>query len=87
MKQKVLFVLLNGYADWGAFLSTALHVAVIPDGEIKYEVHTVAPTLDTVRPIGGFRTLPDYSFKTMQPWCLSAATVGILPKRNLSPHW
>ena len=35
MKQKVLFVLLNGYADWGAFLSTALHVAVIPDGEIK----------------------------------------------------
>ena len=46
MKQKVLFVLLNGYADWGAFLSTALHVAVIPDGEIKYEVHTVAPTLE-----------------------------------------
>ena len=65
MKQKVLFVLLNGYADWGAFLSTALHVAVIPDGEIKYEVHTVAPTLDTVRPIGGFRTLPDYSFENM----------------------
>ena len=65
MKQKVLFVLLNGYADWGAFLSTALHVAVIPDGEIKYEVHTGAPTLDTVRPIGGFRTLPDYSFENM----------------------
>jgi DJ-1/pfpI family protein len=66
MKQKVLFVLLNEYTDWeGAFLSTALHVGVIPGGEIKYEVHTVAPTLDTIRSIGGFRTLSDYSFDNM----------------------
>ncbi|MDO4789647.1 MAG: type 1 glutamine amidotransferase family protein [Porphyromonas sp.] len=66
MKQKVLFILLNEYTDWeGAFLSTALHVGVIPGGEIKYEVHTVAPTLDTIRSIGGFRTLPDYSFDNM----------------------
>lgn len=66
MKQKVLFVLLNEYTDWeGAFLSTALHVGVIPGGEIKYEVHTVAPTWDAVRSIGGFRTSPDYSFENM----------------------
>ncbi|WP_373749335.1 type 1 glutamine amidotransferase family protein [Bacteroides heparinolyticus] len=66
MKPKVLFILLNEYTDWeGAFLSTALHVGVIPGGEIKYEVHTVAPTLDAVRSIGGFRTLPDYSFENM----------------------
>ena len=66
MKQKVLFIILNGYTDWeGAFLSTALHVGVIPGGEIKYEVHTVAPTLDAVRSIGGFKTLPDYSFENM----------------------
>ena len=66
MKQKVLFILLNEYTDWeGAFLSTALHVGVIPGGEIKYEVHTVAPTPDTVCSIGGFRTLPDYSFENM----------------------
>ena len=66
MKQKVLFVLLNECTDWeGAFLSTALHVGVIPGGEIKYEVHTVAPTLDTIRSIGGFRTLSDYSFDNM----------------------
>ena len=39
MKQKVLFIILNEYTDWeGAFLSTALHVGVIPGGEIKYEV-------------------------------------------------
>ncbi len=66
MKPKVLFILLNEYTDWeGAFLSTALHVGVIPGGEIKYEVHTVASTLDAVRSIGGFRTLPDYSFENM----------------------
>ena len=66
MKQKVLFIILNEYTDWeGAFLSTALHVGVIPGGEIKYEVHTVAPTLDAVRSIGGFKTLPDYSFENM----------------------
>ena len=58
--------MLNEYTDWeGAFLSTALHVGVIPGGEIKYEVHTVAPTSDAVRSIGGFRTLPDYSFENM----------------------
>ena len=66
MRKKVLFIILNEYTDWeGAFLSTALHVGVIPGGEIKYEVHTVAPTLDTVRSIGGIRTLSDYSFDNM----------------------
>lgn len=64
--KKVLFVLLNEYTDWeGAFLSTALHVGVIPGSEIKYRVHTVAPTLDAVCSIGGFKTLPDYSFENM----------------------
>ncbi len=66
MKQNILFVLLNEYTDWeGAFLATALHVGVIPGGEVKYEVHTVAPTLEAIRSIGGFRTLPDYSFENM----------------------
>ena len=38
-KQKVLFVLLDEYTDWeGAFLSTALHVGVIPGSEEKYSV-------------------------------------------------
>ncbi len=64
--KKVLFVLLNEYTDWeGAFLSTALHVGVIPGSEIKYRVYTVAPTLDAVCSIGGFKTLPDYSFENM----------------------
>lgn len=66
MKQKVVFVLLNDYTDWeGAFLSTALHVGVVPGSDVKYEVYTAAPTLDAVRSIGGIRTLPDYSFENM----------------------
>ena len=64
--RKVLFILLNEYTDWeGAFLSTALHVGVVPGGEIKYRVHAVAPTLTAVRSIGGFRTLPDFAFDNM----------------------
>lgn len=66
MKQEVLFLLLNGYADWeGAFLSISLNAGVIPGSEVKYIPKTVAPTLNEVRSIGGFRTLPDYSFQTI----------------------
>ena len=66
MKQEVLFLLLNDYADWeGAFLSISLNAGVIPGSEVKYTPKTVAPTLDEVRSIGGFRIVPDYSFQTM----------------------
>ena len=66
MKQEVLFLLLNNYADWeGAFLSISLNAGVLPGNEVKYISKTVAPTLDEVRSIGGFRTVPDYSFQTM----------------------
>jgi len=65
-RKKVLLVLLDEYSDWeGAFLSTALHNGVVPGGEVKYKVHVVAPTLNAVRSIGGFRTSPDYSFENM----------------------
>lgn len=66
MKQEVLFFILDGYADWeGSFLSVCLNTGVIPGSEIKYITKVVAPTLDPVSSIGGFRTLPDYSFQTM----------------------
>ncbi len=66
MKEEILFVLLNDYADWeGAFLSAALNSGVMPDSEIKYTVKTVAPTLSEVYSLGGFRTMPDYSFSTV----------------------
>ena len=63
-RKKVLLVLLDEYSDWeGAFLSTALHNGVVPGGEVEYKVHVVAPTLNAVRSIGGFRTSPDYSLR------------------------
>lgn len=66
MKQEVLFILLNEYADWeGAFLSISLNTGVIPGNEIKYIPKIVAPTMEEVRSLGGFRTMPDYSFQTM----------------------
>ena len=50
MKQEVLFIILNEYADWeSAFLAASLHSGLMPGSEIKYVVKTVAPTLDAVR--------------------------------------
>jgi len=66
MKQEVLFIILDEYADWeGAFLSSCLNTGVMPGSDVKYITKVVAPTLDPVRSIGGFRTLPDYSFQTI----------------------
>lgn len=77
MKEKVLFVLLNNYADWeSAFLSAALNSGVMPDSEIKYTVKTVAPTLNEVYSLGGFRTVPDYSFSTIPDDYVALVLVG-----------
>lgn len=66
MKQEVLFLLLNEYADWeSAYLAATLNGGVMPGSEVKYTTKVVAPTLEAVCSIGGFRTLPDYSFQTM----------------------
>ena len=66
MKKEVLFLLLNEYADWeGAYLASTLNAGVMPDSEVKYITKVVAPTLEPACSIGGFRTLPDYSFQTM----------------------
>lgn len=66
MKQKVLFIILNEYADWeSAYLAPALRTGVMHDGQTPYEVKTVAPTLEPVVSLGGFRTIPDYSFDTL----------------------
>ena len=44
MKQEVLFIILNEYADWeSAFLAASLHSGLMPGSEIKYVVKTVAP--------------------------------------------
>lgn len=67
MKNEVLYLLLDNYADHEAvFLSSAIacderSIKANP----KYVNKIVAPTLDAVRSCSGFRMLPDYSFDTM----------------------
>ena len=67
MKNEVLYLLLNNYADHEpVFLASAIACDELCIKENpKYMNKVVAPTLDAVRSCSGFRTLPDYSFETM----------------------
>lgn len=64
---EILYVLLPDYAAHEAvYLSQAIasDEFAMKDNP-KYVNKVVAPTLETVKSIGGFRTVPDYSFDTM----------------------
>ncbi|MFC4713468.1 DJ-1/PfpI family protein [Planococcus dechangensis] len=58
--EKVLFVLLDEFADWeAASLAAALNAE--PEGQGRqFDVKTVSLTKDPVKSIGGFTVLPDY---------------------------
>ena len=67
MKNEVLYLLLNNYADHeSVFLASAIACdeRCIKESP-KYTNKVVAPTLDAVRSCSGFQALPDYSFDTM----------------------
>ncbi|MGM0896456.1 MAG: type 1 glutamine amidotransferase family protein [Bacillota bacterium] len=58
---KVLFVLLDEYADWeAASLAAALNEEPEGKGQ-RHDVKTVSLTKDPITSIGGFTVLPDYS--------------------------
>lgn len=60
--KEVIFVLLNGFADWeGAYVAVCLNQGVKPGNPIRYQVKTLSLTKDPVVSIGGFRVLPDYT--------------------------
>lgn len=67
MKNEILYVLLPDYAAHEAvYLSQAIASDDFAMKENpKYVNKVVAPTMELVKSIGGFRTLPDYSFDTM----------------------
>lgn len=67
MKNEVLYVLLNEYADYEpAFISTSITCGRFGMRENPMYINkVVAPTMDLVRSCGGFHTQPDYSFETM----------------------
>lgn len=77
MRQTVLICLLDDYADWeAAFLTTALNTGVVPGGECRYVPKIVAPTLDPVRSLGGFRVVPDYNFENLPEEYVALVLIG-----------
>ena len=67
MNNEVLYILLPDYAAHEAvYLSQAIASDEFALKENpKYVNKVVAPTMEPVKSIGGFHTLPDYSFDTM----------------------
>lgn len=66
MKKEILFVLLNGFADWeGAYIAPNLNLGVEPGSESKYVVKTVGITKEPVVSCGGFKVLPDYGIHNL----------------------
>ena len=77
MSNEILYILLPDYAAHEAvYLSHAIASDDFAMKENpKYVNKVVAPTLEPVKSIGGFRTLPDYSFDTMPD---DYAAVGLI---------
>lgn len=66
MKKEILFVLLNGFADWeSAPTAVCLNTGVKPGRPIKYISKILSLTKEPVISIGGFRVLPDYDIQSL----------------------
>ncbi len=67
MSNEILYILLPDYAEHEAvYLAQAIASDEFALKEApKYVNKAVAPTMEPIQSIGGFRTLPDYSFDTM----------------------
>lgn len=66
MKKEIIFVLLNGFADWeAAHLAVCLNTGVKPGRPVNYMTKTLSLTKDPVISIGGFKVLPDYDIYTL----------------------
>ena len=61
MKKRILFVILEQFADWeAAYLSSAIYML----GQNNYEVKTISLKKEAVQSIGGFRVIPDYEIQS-----------------------
>lgn len=78
MNNEILYVLLPDYAAHEiVYLSQAIASDEYALKENpKYVNKVVAPTMEPVRSIGGFRTLPDYSFETMPDAYAALVLIG-----------
>ncbi len=77
--KKIMFVILEQYADWeAAYLSSAIYML----GQDKFEVKTVSLTKDIVTSIGGFRTVPDYDIHSVPEDYEALILIGGMTWRN-----
>ena len=66
MKKEIIFVLLNGFADWeAAHIAVCVNSGVKPGRPVKYIAKTLSLIKEPVISIGGFRVLPDYDIHTL----------------------
>lgn len=75
---EILYILLPGYAAHEAvYLSQAIASDEYSLKENpKYVNKVVAPSMDPVGSIGGFRTLPDYTFDTLPDYYAALVLIG-----------
>ena len=78
MKQEILYVLLDNYADHEMpMLAQGINTDEMgPRKEPKYINKIVASSMEPVHSIGGFRILPDYTFETMPKDYAALVLVG-----------
>lgn len=77
MKDTVLFVLLDQFADWeAAFLAPALRAGVMPGQAGRYKVKYAAPQGRSMRSIGGMTVAPDCDTATLPDDCAGLILVG-----------
>ncbi len=66
MKEEVLIVILNEFADWeSAFIAASLNSGVTPNSQGRYTVKTISINKKPVTSIGGFTVLPDYDLNSV----------------------
>lgn len=78
MSKEILYLLLPEYADHeAAYLTQAIASDELSIKEYpKYTNKVLAPTMAPVKSIGGFHTMPDYSFETMPDNYAALVLVG-----------
>lgn len=78
MSNEILYILLPDYAAHEAvyFSQSIASDDFAMKENPKYVNKVVAPTLEPVKSIGGFRTLPDYSFDTMPDDYAAVVLIG-----------
>ena len=79
MKKRILFVILQQYADWeAAYIASAITML----GQGQYEIKTVSLAKDFVQSIGGFRVWPDYDIASVPAEYEALILIGGMTWRN-----